>query len=270
MTAATNTTAGAMLQPALTLAAAGWRILPCWDHDDDAREIRAKSPIGPLVPAGKDNATTDPDVITGWWRRYPPALVGAVVPAHLLVLDVDPWHGGTLASLEHAAGGRLPSTLTTWSGRGDGGCHLYYGAPAGDLTGTNLPAGVDLRKGGRHYLIMPPSRHPVTGNAYRWEQHPVVPAPAHLVDLLTPRSAPRLPWSPPAAVTDRRVRAWLAKVAGAAEGNRDNALFWAACRAAEAGVLDQVADQLADAAAGTGLPEREIRATLRSAGRRSA
>ena len=59
------------------------------------------------------------------------------------------------------------------------------------------------------------------------------------------------------------------------EGNRNLALYWAACRQAEAGVPeDEARHVLGAAAARTGLGEREIEATLTSAfrtlGRRPA
>jgi hypothetical protein len=57
---------------------------------------------------------------------------------------------------------------------------------------------------------------------------------------------------------------WLAAhVARQVEGNRNNALFWAACRAAEAGARDLT--PLLDAAVSAGLPERQARRTIRSA-----
>ncbi len=57
---------------------------------------------------------------------------------------------------------------------------------------------------------------------------------------------------------------WLAAhVARQPEGNRDNALFWAACRAAEAGAPDLA--PLVDAAVSAGLPEAQARRTIRSA-----
>jgi hypothetical protein len=75
------------------------------------------------------------------------------VPAGCIVLDPDPRKGGTVAALEEANGGPLPKTLTTWTGRNDGGCHLYFIRPAGRLTSTRLPKGVDLKANG--YVIVP-------------------------------------------------------------------------------------------------------------------
>jgi hypothetical protein len=60
--------------------------------------------------------------------------------------------------------------------------------------------------------------------------------------------------------------AWVGKLG---EGNRNSGLFWAACRAAEAGHDEALAD-LAEAAIGAGLPEVEAWRTITSAVRRAA
>jgi hypothetical protein len=52
------------------------------------------------------------------------------------------------------------------------------------------------------------------------------------------------------------------------EGNRNAGLYWAACRAAEAG-QPAILDDLARAAAANGLTDREIARTISSARRRS-
>jgi Bifunctional DNA primase/polymerase, N-terminal len=70
----------------------------------------------------------DPDQIKAWWIRWPNATIGARVPESLLVIDVDPRNGGSLAELESLTG-PLPATLTAWSGRDDGGRHLYFRRP---------------------------------------------------------------------------------------------------------------------------------------------
>ena len=87
-----------------------------------------------------------------------------------------------------------------------------------------------------------------------------------VVDLLTP-----------AAASDRSggvvhthdgvdpTPALASHVARQPEGNRDNALFWAACRAAEAGVRDF--EPLVAAAVTAGLTEREAARTVLSAQR---
>lgn len=59
--------------------------------------------------------------------------------------------------------------------------------------------------------------------------------------------------------------AWTAALAPDSH-NRNDGLFWAACRAAEAG-NDDILAQLADAASETGLTAAEIRRTIDSARR---
>jgi hypothetical protein len=45
----------------------------------------------PLTPNGFFNASTNPTVITAWWRRWPQALIGVPTGcgSGLIVLDVD-------------------------------------------------------------------------------------------------------------------------------------------------------------------------------------
>jgi len=63
-----------------------------------------------------------------------------------------------------------------------------------------------------------------------------------------------------------RLPAWVARLE---EGNRNCGLFWAACRAVEAGQACLL-DELAAAATTTGLPAREIARTIASARRRAS
>lgn len=241
-----------MLEAALDLASKGWSVFPCWWSGE-----RAKAP---MTKTGFKAATTDPEQIRYWWERAPQALIGGSLPKHLLVLDVDPHNGGSLDELEQHLG-PLPPTLTVWSGRGDGGRHLYFHRPPGELTSTALPTGVDLRVGGRHYLILPPSLHPLTGEPYVWDSSPV--------SSLTPPAASKIRRIAK-SVTPRRLSSetarngLLAFVAGAPEGERNSRLFWAACRASEAN--DKVAlENLRNAAATAGLSETETERTIESA-----
>lgn len=217
-----------MLDAAIDLAGHGWAVFPCYGHG-----ARAKAP---RTAHGFHDASRDPDLIAEWWRRWPDALIGAPVPDTLLVLDIDPRHGGSREALE-ATLGPLPDTLTAWSGRGDGGGHLYYLRPGGRLTSTRLPEGVDLKHRGG-YCILPPSLHPATGQPYRWEHRPVAVLPPRAQLALRP--AVRLHVVASGRRLDRIDN--LARVVlDAAEGNRNGALYWA-CRRA----IDDGATSLAD------------------------
>lgn len=171
-----------MLGAALEYAAHNWAIFP----------LRGKVPAI-AGSRGVLDATTDVARVTAWWAgRYTGANIGGRVPAAMIVVDIDPRHGGTdsLAALQQRHG-PLPSTLTTLSGRGDGGQHLFYRRPSGKLSARRLGPGMDL-KTSSGYVVLPPSIHPETGQPYQRIEHPVAAPPAWLVELLRPeRVTPR-------------------------------------------------------------------------------
>lgn len=250
---------GVARRAALDLAKHGWRVLP----------LAGKLPAIPKSVGGSGvlDATSDRLCVDAWWSsvRYAASNIGARVPDHLVVLDVDPRHGGdsTIAALE-AEHGLLPETLEVLSGRGDGGRHLYFRRPPGELTAARLP-GIDLRTS-NHYCVVPPSLHPETGEPYRWVRREVRSAPEWLVEVLRP--APRRPFPVPqrhAAGFDGLIRT----VATAAEGNRNGRLYWAANRMVDEGATSLAElGVLVDAAVDAGLPLREAEATAMSALRR--
>lgn len=149
---------------------------------------------------GLYDATSNVGQIAVWWGGpYRGANIGVRPPASMFVIDVDPRSGGltTLARWTRQFGA-LPPTLTTISGRGDGGHHLYFQHPGGTISGKALrDTGVDLKDRGG-YVLAPPSVHPDTGRPYRHVDLPVAPPPRWLVNLLrpttpskpTPRHAP--------------------------------------------------------------------------------
>ena len=119
---------------------------------DYARHHWLVFPLNGKIPAiaggrGVLDATCDVDVVAAWWGgRYRNANIGGRVPESMVVLDIDPRHGGltSLATLEDKHG-RLPETLTTLSGRGDGGRHLFLRRPPGRLSSKRLGAGIDVK-----------------------------------------------------------------------------------------------------------------------------
>jgi len=185
-------------EAAVELAARGWAVFPTRDRDKPPRpscagcrrEPRCRGPheCGHELCHGVLDASTDLERVVDWFTRFPAANLGARVPTGLVVLDIDPRHGGDdqLAALvaEH---GQLPATLSVRTG--SGGWH-YYMRASHAATQSRLPAGVEL-KTPRGFCIMPPSVHPATGQPYEW--HEVVePArmPRWLVEL-TSAPAPR-------------------------------------------------------------------------------
>ena len=239
-----------MVDHALELAACAWEIFPCRPGGPQAKS--------PLTLHGHHAATMDPDVIKAWWTRWPDAMIGAPVPDTLLVVDIDPRNGGSLAALE-AITGALPPTLTVWSGRNDGGQHLYYQRPPGPLTSTRLPEGIDLKVNG--YCIVPPSIHPATGQPYRWdERRPAAEMPPKLRLLLCPAPKPVQTFTGTAKNGSGLIR----KVAEATEGQRHDVLVWASFRAQADGILDKITNDLVAAAVSTGETETSARRTIAS------
>lgn len=249
------------IDDALALASQGWRVLP----------LHGKTP---RTAHGVKDATADPEQVARWWAGGARHNVGARVPGHLVVLDCDPRNGGTLDVLEAANGGPLPVTLTVYSGRGDGGRHLYYRHPGGKLTQRLLPAGVDV-KTESGYCVLPPSIHPDTGRAYSWGDVPT-PAtfPPGLLELVRPPAPAPAPF-PASAPAGRGSRDRLAKrarylaehMARAGEGQRNARLHWATCEAIRCGYPAEAFDLLADAARHCGLGDTEIARTMQSARR---
>ncbi|MQA15291.1 MAG: DNA primase [Pseudonocardiaceae bacterium] len=216
----------------------------------------------PRTRNGKDDATTDPGQIAEWWGRWPDANVGIRPPAGVVVLDVDPRnHGATTLHALTQRHAPLPATLTAWTG--GGGLHVWlsYG---GRHRGALCP-GVDV-KGHNGYLVAPPSLH-VSGRRYEWgNEAPVARAPGWVQRLLDPpRHTPTdIGHSEPGQASAAGL---VRSVAAAAEGNRNRALHWAACRAHERGSDKTLLADLVAAAVSAGLDARQCWLTVESARR---
>jgi hypothetical protein len=173
-----------LLETALAYARRGWPVLPlhtatnggCSCDKPDCSDI-GKHPRFHVTDLqhGLKDATTDDTLIRRWWQRWRHANIGIVTGkvSGLVVIDVDPRHGGdlTLEDLE-AEHGKFPETVENLTG--GGGRHLFYQHPGGELRcGTDaLGPGVDIKADGG-YVVAPPSRH-ASGRRYEWEvsSHP--------------------------------------------------------------------------------------------------
>ena len=165
--------------------AAGWEIFP----------LRGKLPRISKRDGGNGHldATTDSRQVAEWWRKWPNANIGARPAEWMIVIDVDPRHGGSFAKLVEAAG-ELPPTLHSFSGRDDGGMHLFFRRSGlGEVTSERLPEGIDV-KTRNGYIVLPPSIHPDTMKSYRWgERREIAAAPAGLQALLRQTATPPAP-----------------------------------------------------------------------------
>ena len=169
------------VEDTLTLARMGFAVIPL-----------GAGTKKPLFKHWQDRATTDPTIITEWWQQYPGANIGHVLPRGRGVIDVDPRNNGLVGWRNLCARhGALPQTWTVWSGRQDDGFHRYFRTPP-NITipyATDIEQGVQILGEG-HYVVLPPSIHPDTGEAYTWDtdESPCnflleAPAPDWLIDL---------------------------------------------------------------------------------------
>lgn len=116
----------------------------------------------------KTNSSTNPKLISYWWKEWPNANIGIDCGrSNLLVLDYDLYKehfdGADLLTMEEQE--------TTTSISGGGGQHLYYLQPEDRKFGNakvGLPTGIDVRGIGG-YIVAPPSAHS-SGRAYQWEE----------------------------------------------------------------------------------------------------
>lgn len=233
-------------------------------------------------------ATSDPALIHKWWTEEPDANIGA--PCKLngwAVIDVDPRNGGreSLLALEKRVG-VLPGTTTQVTG-GDG-LHMLYLSPGFDLPGEPFP-GIDFKHNG--YILLAPSMH-ASGGRYQWAggsrfHPPTVAWPTALLPrkerpaIPSPRPAPRhrfpihgdRPKGRPGGGRMWTVTDLVQHVMDAGKGHRNNAFFFAACRAHELAEQDLIdlydaCSGLMSAAAAVGLTESEARASFDSAATR--
>lgn len=253
------------LESALDYAAAGFPVLPLyWPTGDSCAcgkadcPSKAKHPIWRVVPNGKTNATTDPDVITRWFSRYRDANVGVCPTEGFVVIDLDHRNGGgeSLATLI-AENIDWPDTLTARTG--SGGAHFWFTAPR--VSVGRVADGLDV-KFHTGYVVAPPSRH-VSGGTYEWiTDTAIAPAPAWLRRLLAPTRRTR-----PVQLGKRGAGTGIVHaVAHAKEGQRNDLLYWGARRAVELGD-DALLEQVRDAGLSVGLDEREVDTAIRSAQR---
>ncbi len=198
------------LDAALYYASIGWRVLP----------IRPGQKTPPMQ-SWQHAATTDPDVITNWYKGlYNGFGVGIATGSEsgVFVLDVDISEGKqgdeSLRDLE-ATHGPLPDTVRAITGTG--GLHIFYNQPPGvdirNNASTKLGAGLDIRGNGGQ-VVAAPTTHP-NGRPYAWEsgygpdEIQVADAPAWLLNMLTeapkPIEQPRQPQGPGTTLTGVRL-----------------------------------------------------------------
>jgi putative DNA primase/helicase len=115
-----------LLSAALDYAEHGIPVFPCNPTPEKPNAKR------PLTEKGFEDASTDPEQIRTWWKRWPKALIGAPTGARLgaFVLDLDPRKHSAedmLAGLIAFCDGEIldsPAVRTQ-----SGGLHLWFAWP---------------------------------------------------------------------------------------------------------------------------------------------
>lgn len=226
------------LELAQHYVAQGWPVFPCRSHaeehvDQATGEIITLGEKTPLTPNGFKGATRFPRIIERWWSDWPDAAVGLPTgeKTGFFALDIDNKPGGAngfdwLAEME-AEHGPLPDTARVTSP--NGGLHIYFKYVVGTRNRGALGAGVDIRSEGGYVLAAGSAM--ANGRSYKWETdtRDIADAPAWLLDLLLPKSAPAhtqysLSAATNNAYVDAAVDRELADLTGAPMGSRNNAL----------------------------------------------
>jgi putative DNA primase/helicase len=151
------------------------------DYASDGRAVFPLRPRGkaPLTRHGHLDASSDPAVVERWWTRFPRANIGLPTGNGLVVIDVDPQHGGT----EDPS---WPQTLTATTP--SGGVHRYYAVEGAAVrnSASALAPGVDVRGDGG-YVVAPPSR--TADGVWQWLEPTaeIAHAPA---ELFQPEGSP--------------------------------------------------------------------------------
>ncbi len=193
-----------------------------------AREGVAVFPVGankaPLVTGGFHSASTDPEFVraTPAWA-IEGVMIGCQPAADEVVIDVDPRNGGdnTLALFP-----ALPRTRTTKT-RSDGRHYWLTIEPGTEMRGK-LGPGIDVKRHGKGYVVIPPS----AGYSYVVKGRRAK-APRWLLDELvvertfTPgeAAAPRyFPFQTGTPYGEAALRNGLAELRDAADGSRHETL----------------------------------------------
>jgi len=272
-----------LLTAALGYAALGFQVIPINSVTEDVCSCRygdrcSAAGKHPRVMKWQKQATTDVIQIATWWKQWPNSNIGLTMggQSRLVALDIDgPKGRNSLETLEEQHE-QLPPTLTSRSGRVDGGEHQLFRVPEDfDITAisnrVNVASGLDVRAENGQ-IVVAPSMH-ASGRRYEWTQKlPPAPLPRWLYALMAPKTKrqPRTTYMGGLhPYLSSAINKSFNTVATALEGTRNNTLNDQAKGLGElvgGGVLERaLAEQtLREAALRAGLGEKEIEATIKS------
>ncbi len=196
-----NTNTNHILEQALLLSEKmQWSIIPIG---------RNKKPLIEWKKYQSERASKEQ--IIEWFIKYPNTNVGVVTGkiSNLLVIDIDPRHGGTDEDFK--------DVITVKAKTGGGGLHLYFQYEEGVQNSAGIKPGIDIRGEGG-YIISPPSIHD-SGKAYEWETPPVSNPPIKLPDSIKQWLSSRWLKNNPVDNNQSKIKEI---VNGVSEGKRNN------------------------------------------------
>jgi Bifunctional DNA primase/polymerase, N-terminal/AAA domain len=162
-----------LMNAALKYAADGFAVFPVYEPERHHGGLlcscgkdgcRGKHP---RTVNGVNDATTDADIIRGWWTKWPDASIGMATGAKSGVSVVD------LDGAEGILSGKQLGILSNVTALTGNGKQLFFADTGAGLKNTvkKLAAGVDTRGDGG-YVVVPPSLHP-NGKRYAWQGQPL-------------------------------------------------------------------------------------------------
>jgi Bifunctional DNA primase/polymerase, N-terminal len=229
----------------------------------------------PACAHGFKDATADPTELRELWRQFPGPLVGVPTgeASGLFVIDIDSARHDEATDWLERYSPYLPDTRQ--HATKSGGWHLLFKHRAGlNNTSSKLAKGVDTRGEGGYIIWWP---FHLALNAPHKLDYPLCDLPDEFVLALMPQPAIRILHHPAFGKSvgepNNKVQGILNAVAAAREGERNNFLFWGACR-----IRDMIAEREIGPSEGAtafkaldlvglrkGLSPHEIASTFRSA-----
>jgi len=250
-----------MMAAALDAAGRGWPVFmlgrskrPVANCDDCRDSPHDPATCGHLTCHGFYAASTDADRVAAIVDAVPGGQLAVRTGAAsgLVVVDVDPAHGGADSLAELVRCQLVPRTL--WVLTGSLGQHLYYRHPGHEIASRPMPnrPGIDIKADGG-YVVLPPSIHHRTHRPYKWAAD--AGEPVEMPPALIEACQPPAPAKSPAVRADAPTRSEggisnpqqlltsnLNAVRNAPEGKRRTTLYGVArgvARMVLAGAIDQ-------------------------------
>ncbi|GAA3560846.1 bifunctional DNA primase/polymerase [Kribbella ginsengisoli] len=275
-----------LLTAALDAAERGWPVFvlgrskrPVANCEACPKDAHDPASCGHLTCHGFYAATTDPARVAAIVAAVPQGqlAVRTGTASGLLVIDVDPAHGGDHSLSALMTERLVPRTLHVHSG--SGGLHLYYRHPGHYIGSRPMPErpGIDVKADGG-YVVLPPSIHHRTHRRYQWGQTATdveMPPPALLAACEPPEPIRTAPAGLPATMPggggishpEKLLAAHLSAVRNAPEGKRRTTLYGAARGVARLVLLGAIEQHdaiavLTDAGHAAEQSDRDIRAAI--------